>query len=131
MSPASVTRANTISFPVVGGEYGLMELYRQILMAFGIEFHSYQIAFMIQKIREQILEIASRKVTPILIIDEAHLFKRNVFHPASYPDSVRIRFQACYADDSMRPGWAHGQPYALSCKAVWLPGYWELINWRH
>jgi len=65
--------------PVVGGEYGLMELYRQILMAFGIEFHSYQISFMIQKIREQILEIASRKVTPILIIDEAHLFKRNVF----------------------------------------------------
>jgi type II secretory pathway predicted ATPase ExeA len=65
--------------PVVGGEYGLMELYRLILMAFGIEFHSYQISFMIQKIREQIQEIASRKVTPILIIDEAHLFKRNVF----------------------------------------------------
>lgn len=65
--------------PIVGGGYGLMELYRQILMSFGIEFHSYQMSFIIQKIREQILEIAARKVTPILIIDEAHLFKRNVF----------------------------------------------------
>lgn len=64
---------------IVGGEYGLMELYRQILMSFGLEFHSYQISFMIQKIRELILDVASRKVTPVLIIDEAHLFKRNVF----------------------------------------------------
>ena len=65
--------------PIIGGEFGLMELYRQILMSFGIEFHSYQISVLIQRIREHILEIASRKVTPILLIDEAHLFKRNVF----------------------------------------------------
>jgi len=65
--------------PIVGGEYGLMELYRQILLNFGIEFYSYQVSFMIRKIRELITEIASRKVTPVLIIDEAHLFKRNVF----------------------------------------------------
>lgn len=64
---------------VIGGEFSLMELYRKILLSFGIQFHSYQIAFMIQKIREQILEIAARKVTPVLIIDEAHLLKRNVF----------------------------------------------------
>ena len=34
---------------------------------------------MINKIREIILEIASRKVVPVLIIDEAHLLKRSVF----------------------------------------------------
>ena len=56
-----------------------MELYRKILLSFGIPFHSYQIAFMIEKIREQLFDIASRKVTPVLIIDEAHLLKRNVF----------------------------------------------------
>lgn len=65
--------------PLIGGQYSLMELYRQILLAFGIEFSSYQVSFMVKMIREQILEIASRNVTPIMIIDEAHLFKNNVF----------------------------------------------------
>jgi len=65
--------------PIVGGEFSLIELYRKILITFGIQFHSYQMAFMIQKIREQILEVAARKITPVLIIDEAHLLKRNVF----------------------------------------------------
>jgi general secretion pathway protein A len=65
--------------PIIGGEYSLMELYRQILLSFGIIYHSYQISFMIQKIRELILEIASKKVVPLLIIDEAHLLKLNVF----------------------------------------------------
>lgn len=64
---------------IVGGEFSIMELYRQILLTFGIQFYSYQIAFLIQKIREQVLDVAARKVTPILIIDEAHLLKRNVF----------------------------------------------------
>ena len=64
---------------LIGGQYSLMELYRQILLSFGIEFSSYQITFMIKMIREKIQEIASRNVTPIMIIDEAHLFKHNVF----------------------------------------------------
>lgn len=65
--------------PVIGGQYSLMELYRHMLLGFGIEFASYQISFMVKMIREQIKEIASRNITPILIIDEAHLFKGNVF----------------------------------------------------
>ena len=40
---------------------------------------SCQVSTMISKIRESILEIASRKVIPVLIIDEAHLLKRSVF----------------------------------------------------
>lgn len=64
---------------LVGGNYSLMELYRQILLHFGLSYMSYQISMMVAKIRELILEIASRNITPILIIDEAHLLKRTVF----------------------------------------------------
>jgi type II secretory pathway predicted ATPase ExeA len=65
--------------PLIGGRFSLMELYRLILLSFGVQFRSFQVSVMIHKIRELILEIASRKVTPILIIDEAHLLKAAVF----------------------------------------------------
>ena len=65
--------------PLVGGSYSLMELYRQILLSFGIEFMSFQMSMMVHKIRQLVLEIAERKVTPVLIIDEAHLLKPPVF----------------------------------------------------
>lgn len=64
---------------LVGGNYSLMELYRQILLSFGISYLSFQVSMMVAKIREIILDIASRKVTPVLMIDEAHLLKRSVF----------------------------------------------------
>jgi general secretion pathway protein A len=65
--------------PLVGGPYSLMELHRQILLAFGVSFQSYQLSIMVQKVRELIMEIASRKMVPLLIIDEAHLLKPPVF----------------------------------------------------
>lgn len=65
--------------PLVGGNYSTMELYRQILLHFGVLYQSYQISIMADKIRQQLLEIASRKVTPVLVVDEAHLLKRSVF----------------------------------------------------
>jgi len=65
--------------PIVGGAYSLMELYRQILLSFGIHFRSYQISVIIQQIRELLLEIVSRKMIPLLVIDEAHLLKQKVF----------------------------------------------------
>lgn len=64
---------------IVGGNLSAIELYRQILLNMGIRYMSYQIAPMISKIREVLLEIASRKVVPLLIVDEAHLLKRSVF----------------------------------------------------
>ena len=64
---------------IVGGNFSPMELYRQILLCFGLSIKSYQISIIIAKIREIILEIASRKVIPVLMIDEAHLLKRSVF----------------------------------------------------
>jgi len=65
--------------PLIGGNHSLMELYRQILLSFGVQFFSFQVSIMIHRIRELVLEIASRKVTPTLIIDEAHLLKPSVF----------------------------------------------------
>lgn len=64
---------------IVGGAYSTIELYRQILMEFGTRYYSYQVTIMTQIIREGILEIASRNVVPLLMIDEAHLLKREVF----------------------------------------------------
>jgi general secretion pathway protein A len=64
---------------IVGGNYSPMELYRQILLNFGVNYMSFQVSMMVAKIRELILEIASRKVTPVLVVDEAHLLKRAVF----------------------------------------------------
>lgn len=64
---------------LVGGNYSPMELYRQILFSFGLNCLSFQVSVMVAKIREVLLEIASRKVTPLLILDEAHLLKRSVF----------------------------------------------------
>lgn len=65
--------------PIIGGSYSLTELYRNILLSFGIEYHSYQISMMIKKIRDLILDVAGKKITPLLIIDEAHLLKKEVF----------------------------------------------------
>lgn len=65
--------------PLVGGSYSLMELYRQILLTFGIEHLSFQVSLMVHRIRQLVLELAERKITPILIIDEAHLLKPTVF----------------------------------------------------
>ena len=64
---------------IVGGGYSTIELYRQVLLNFGISYRSYQVSTMVSKIREILLEIASRKVVPVLMIDEAHLLKRSVF----------------------------------------------------
>ena len=76
------SKCNTSEYeliPIVGGTYSAMELYRQILLNFGLSYMSYQVSMMVSKIREIILEIASRKVIPVLMIDEAHLLKRSVF----------------------------------------------------
>jgi len=64
---------------LVAGDLSTVELYRQILLHFGESYRSYQISTMVARIRELILEIASRKMVPVLLIDEAHLLKRSVF----------------------------------------------------
>ena len=64
---------------LVGGNYSVVELYRHILLSFGVSFMSYQVSSMVARLRELILEVGTRKVVPLLMIDEAHLLKRQVF----------------------------------------------------
>lgn len=64
---------------VVGGRYGMMEFLRTILYHFGLENYSYQISHLIKLVREQLMEIAGRKEIPLLIIDEAHLLRNDIF----------------------------------------------------
>jgi len=57
----------------------MMELLRQILLEFGEEFRSFQTSLIIKKVREIIVDIASKKQIPVLVIDEAHLLRKDVF----------------------------------------------------
>ncbi len=61
------------------GTYGMTEFYRQILLCFGVVSSSYKSSIMIKQIQDFLREIHGRRVTPVLIIDEAHLLKTEVF----------------------------------------------------
>ncbi len=64
---------------LIGGAYGLVEFLRQILLTFGVAYHSYQVSVMMRTIRSHLLEIAARNEIPVLIVDEAHLLKQSLF----------------------------------------------------
>ena len=57
----------------------LMELLRQICIALGDPPMSNSIAKMIALVRALLLDIASKKQIPVLLIDEAHLLRLDVF----------------------------------------------------
>lgn len=64
---------------IVGTPGSMTELLRQFLLDFGEEFRSFQSSLIIKKVRDIVLDISSRKQTPVLVIDEAHLLKKEVF----------------------------------------------------
>ena len=57
----------------------LMELLRQICIALGDPPMSNSIAKMVALVRTLLLDIASKKQIPVLLIDEAHLLRLDVF----------------------------------------------------
>lgn len=61
------------------GKYGMIEFLRQMLLCFGIVSSSYKNAIMMKQLQDQLLEIHARHVLPILVIDEAHVLKEEVF----------------------------------------------------
>lgn len=61
------------------GQYGMIEFLRQMLLFFGIVTSSYKSALMMKQLQDQLLEIHSRHVVPVLVIDEAHLLRAEVF----------------------------------------------------
>jgi hypothetical protein len=66
-----------------------MELYRQILLNFGMSYLSFQVSIMLSKDQGAPPgHCISRNVVPVLVIDEAHLLKAFGVHPATYPGAV-------------------------------------------
>lgn len=51
----------------------LLELYRQLCIAMGVESHSYSSACLTKTLREMLCDIAVNIQIPLLVIDEAHL----------------------------------------------------------
>ena len=63
---------------LVASPGSMLELLRQFLLDFGEEFRSFQSSLIIKKARDIIQDISSRKQTPVLVIDEAHLLRKDV-----------------------------------------------------
>lgn len=64
---------------IVATPGSMTELLRQILLDFGEDIRSFQTSVIIKRVRDIILDVSSRKQVPILVIDEAHLFRKDVF----------------------------------------------------
>jgi general secretion pathway protein A len=65
--------------PVIANNGTVMEIYRQVGLALNVESRSPSLTTVIKTVRSVISEIALRKETPVLIIDEAHLMRVEVF----------------------------------------------------
>lgn len=65
--------------PVIAGGGTVMELYRQIGLALNVETRSPSLTTVVKTVRSVIGEITLRKETPVIIIDEAHLMRLEVF----------------------------------------------------
>lgn len=57
----------------------LLELYRQLCMALGVASRSFSSAQLTATIRACLQDILAKRQTPVLIIDEAHLLRLEVF----------------------------------------------------
>jgi type II secretory pathway predicted ATPase ExeA len=65
--------------PVIANNGTPMELYRQIGLALNVETRSPSLTTVIKTVRAVLTEITLRKEIPVLIIDEAHLMRLEVF----------------------------------------------------
>jgi type II secretory pathway predicted ATPase ExeA len=65
--------------PVIANTGSMLEILRQITLAFNMECSTNSITFLIKNIRERIKEIFSKRQTPILVIDEANLIRERIF----------------------------------------------------
>jgi general secretion pathway protein A len=65
--------------PLIANTGTVMEMYRSIGLALNVESRSPSLTTVIKTVRAVIGEIVLRKQTPVLIIDEAHLMRLEVF----------------------------------------------------
>jgi len=69
-----------ICLHIIATSGAILELYRQIAAAIGIERVTTSKAFMTSMIRTQIINlVSSKKIKPVIIIDEASLLRLEVF----------------------------------------------------
>jgi len=65
--------------PVVASSGSIIEIYRQIAIALDADGRGTSLALLSKTIRDILLEIAQRKIIPVLLIDEANLMRLEVF----------------------------------------------------
>jgi len=65
--------------PVIASTGSVVEILKQIAMAFDIEWNSISLAKLTRTIRRAVMEIGKRKQIPVLIVDEANLMRIEVF----------------------------------------------------
>jgi len=65
--------------PVVASSGSILEIYRQIAIALEASGRGTSLALLSKTIRDILLDIAQRKIIPVLIIDEANLMRLEVF----------------------------------------------------
>ncbi len=56
------------------------ELLRQIILCFGAECRTHSLATLIKMARDLIMEVVQKKQIPVLLIDEAHLLRLDLFN---------------------------------------------------
>lgn len=65
--------------PVIASSGSIIEIYRQIAIALDADGRGTSLALLAKTIRDILLEISQRKMTPVLMIDEANLMRLEVF----------------------------------------------------
>lgn len=55
------------------------ELLRQIILSFGDDCRTNSLSTMIRTVRSLVLEVVQKKQVPVLLIDEAHLLRQEIF----------------------------------------------------
>jgi len=83
------------------------ELLRQIILSFGAECRTNSLATMIKMARDLVLEVVQKKQIPVLLVDEAHLLRQEIF------GQIHTLTQSEYDSKSILPMMLSGQNQLL------------------
>jgi type II secretory pathway predicted ATPase ExeA len=83
------------------------ELLRQIILSFGDECRTNSLAVLIRTARNLIMEVVQKKQVPVLLVDEAHLLRQEIF------GQIHTLTQSEYDSRSILPMMLSGQNQLL------------------
>ncbi len=98
-------RYKTIALIAHSGSWN--ELLRQIILSFGAECRTNSLATMIKMARDLVLEVVQKKQIPVLLVDEAHLLRQEIF------GQIHTLTQSEYDSKSILPMMLSGQNQLL------------------